>query len=573
MNNTMHTATRLSRRIAVLLLMAAAPLCAGAQTIEYFWNTDPGIGRGQKLATAAQADGYASVQIDAADLSHGANLLGMRAAVKGRWSQTHTYLVMIPASTGEADWHAEYFCDEDPGPGLATPIDAAVAGNGGIVDVELLAADLAPGVHTLGFRARSAGIWSQTVTATVYVPREGSTLIAQAEYFWGADPGLGAGTPIDLPGQTDGQTVTVDALTLDFPTEVADEYVLSFRARSEEGWGTTVTKIIPHLYVEEITLSTDTLILAPDSTAQLTATLTPEDAFVSVLEWSSSDDAVATVDADGKVTAVSQGKATITARSTDGSDVSASCEVTVVRLVSDITLSETSLTLTEGADATLTATVAPESADNKALVWASSNEAVAKVDADGKVTAVSQGKAMITVRSTDGSDVSATCEVTVVRLVSDILLSESEVNLIEGESLRITATVLPENATDTSLRWYSLDEVIATVDDGLIYAMAPGETTIVAEATDGSGVRAECHVVVEDADGIGSIAGGVSILVQQGCIVVSGLPAGESVKVYSINGTNIFHARSQGSDIVIRPNGKGVYVVVLGTQSYKVIVH
>ncbi|MCH5168984.1 MAG: Ig domain-containing protein, partial [Prevotellaceae bacterium] len=194
-------------------------------------------------------------------------------------------------------------------------------------------------------------------------------------------------------------------------------------------------------------------------------------------------------------------------------------------------------------------------------------------DADGKVTAVSQGKATITVRSTDGSDISATCEVTVVRLVSGILLSESEVNLIEGESLRITATVLPENATDTSLRWYSLDEVIATVDDGLIYAMAPGETTIVAEATDGSGVRAECHVVVEDADGIGSIAGGVSILVQQGCIVVSGLPAGESVKVYSINGTNIFHARSQGSDIVIRPDGKGVYVVVLGTQSYKVIVH
>lgn len=404
MNNTMHTAKRLSRCIAVLLLMAAAPLCAGAQTVEYFWNTDPGIGRGQKLAAAAQSDGYATVQIDAAALSRGANLLGMRAAVKGRWSQTlwnivlvepqatdgtaataeyfwnddpgigqattlslapsgtghviseisvdalpagvstlgvrvnkggiwsqtHTYLVVIPASTGEADWQVEYFCDEDPGPGLATPIDAAVTGNGGIVDVELLAADLAPGVHTLGFRARSAGIWSQTVTATVYVPREGSTLIAQAEYFWGADPGLGAGTPIDLPGQTDGQTVTVDALTLDFPTEVADEYVLSFRARSEEGWGTTVTKIIPHLYVEEIALSTEAMTLVPDSSARIDATIAPEDAFVPALQWTSSDEQVATVDADGVVTAIADGIADITARATDGSEAAAVCRLTVL---------------------------------------------------------------------------------------------------------------------------------------------------------------------------------------------------------------------------------------------------
>lgn len=150
--------------------------------------------------------------------------------------------------------------------------------------------------------------------------------------------------------------------------------------------------------------------------ATLTPTITPDNATDKSVTWESSAPGVATVDTNGKVTAVAEGTATIIVTTADGGKT-ATCEVTVTQPaktpVTSVTLDKTSLTLDVGGSDTLTATVKPDNATNKAVTWSTSNKNVATVDQNGNVKAVGAGKATITATTADGSGVSATCEVTV----------------------------------------------------------------------------------------------------------------------------------------------------------------
>ncbi len=166
--------------------------------------------------------------------------------------------------------------------------------------------------------------------------------------------------------------------------------------------------------VTGVTLSQTELSLTEGNTAQLTATVKPDDATNKNVTWSSDDTSVATVDATGKVTAVSAGTATITVTTVDQSKT-ATCEVTVTAApvpVSGVSLNKDSTSLTVGDTETLTATVKPEDATNKAVTWTSSNSTVATVDQNGVVTAVAPGTATITVTTQDGNHTD-TCTVTV----------------------------------------------------------------------------------------------------------------------------------------------------------------
>ena len=146
----------------------------------------------------------------------------------------------------------------------------------------------------------------------------------------------------------------------------------------------------------------------------LIATVHPENATDKSVTWSSSDSSVATVDNNGKVTAVSEGQATITVTTNDGGFTD-TCQVTVnqkIIHVTSVSLNKGSLTLDEGDSDTLAATVLPENATDKSVTWTSSDSSVASVDNNGKVTAVSEGQATITVTTNDGG-LTATCQVTV----------------------------------------------------------------------------------------------------------------------------------------------------------------
>ena len=242
--------------------------------------------------------------------------------------------------------------------------------------------------------------------------------------------------------------------------------------------------------VESVTLSQTTASLRVGQTVTLTATVQPEDATDKTVTWSSSNEAVATVDAEGKVTAMALGEAVITASC---GDASATCAVTVVATpVESVTLNQTTASLRVGQTVTLTATVQPEDATDKTVTWSSSNEAVATVDAEGKVTAMALGEAVIT--ATCG-DVSATCAVTVVPTPAEsVTLNQITASLRVGQTVTLTATVMPEDATDKTVTWTSSNEAIATVDaEGKVTAMALGEAAITATCGD---VSATCAVTV-----------------------------------------------------------------------------
>ena len=151
-----------------------------------------------------------------------------------------------------------------------------------------------------------------------------------------------------------------------------------------------------------------------DSTFTLTPTVLPEDATNKAVNWESSNTSVAIVDAIGKVTAKSNGSATITV-TTDDQSKTAACEVMVAQWVTGITLDKSSVLLIKGQTETVTLTpsISPSNANDKSVIWSSSNSSVATVSTAGVVTAVSKGTATIKATANDGSGKSASCTVTV----------------------------------------------------------------------------------------------------------------------------------------------------------------
>ena len=172
------------------------------------------------------------------------------------------------------------------------------------------------------------------------------------------------------------------------------------------------------------------------------------------------------------------------------------------RPVTGVTLNISELTLTVGdPDGKLTATVLPDNATDKNVTWSSSNTDVATVDTEGNVHAVAPGNATITVTTEDGSK-TATCAVTVenpIVPVTGVTLNIIELTLTVGDSDRkLTATVLPDNATNKNVTWSSSNTDVATVDtEGNVHAVAPGNATITVTTEDGS-KTATCEVTVNE---------------------------------------------------------------------------
>ena len=166
--------------------------------------------------------------------------------------------------------------------------------------------------------------------------------------------------------------------------------------------------------------------------------------------------------------------------------------------VTGVSLNKTSLSLVEGGSESLTATVSPDNATNKAVSWKSSDTGVATVDGSGKVTAVKAGSTTITVTTTDGGK-TATCSVTVTSKtvsVTGVKLDSGKLELKAGETAQLTATVEPSDASDKSLEWTSSDAKVATVDaSGKVTAVGVGSATITVKTKDG-GKTATCAVTV-----------------------------------------------------------------------------
>lgn len=153
----------------------------------------------------------------------------------------------------------------------------------------------------------------------------------------------------------------------------------------------------------------------------------------------------------------------------------------------------TSKDLTIGETVQLSATVSPSNATRKDITWSSSKSSVATVSSSGLVTAVSEGTTTITATA-DGKN--GTCSISVTKAyvaVAEVKFEKTELSLFEGDEATLTASVLPEDATDKTINWSSSDNSIATIESGKVKAIKEGSATITASA---GAVKAECKVTV-----------------------------------------------------------------------------
>lgn len=248
-----------------------------------------------------------------------------------------------------------------------------------------------------------------------------------------------------------------------------------------------VTVTVP---LESISINKTELSLIKGQSETLVTTIKPEDATESTISWTSSNTSVATVESSGKVTAVGGGSATITAKA-GGKE--ATCSVNVTVPVESVTLDQTSISIEEGESVTLSATVNPEDATDKTVTWSSSNESIASVDQNGKVTAIKEGNATIAAKA---GEKEAMCSVTVnkkVIPVTSITLDKESLTLFVGNEVTLTATVLPDDATDKTVTWTSSNTSAAIVENGVIKGVGAGRSTITATA---GNISATCEVLV-----------------------------------------------------------------------------
>ena len=260
------------------------------------------------------------------------------------------------------------------------------------------------------------------------------------------------------------------------------------------------------------------------------------------IEWTSSDESVATVDETGTVTAVAAGEADVTASVKDA-DIAASTHIKVVVTPTDVVAPESIDLVTNGENTkSLDAKLVPADATDVKLAYESSDESIATVDETGKVTAVANGECTITTyviaktEDTDASepsavvveaadseeaddsvatmpedlaaidsafgvvpeDLKAETKVTVTTNVESVTLDKTEGVLTVGNTVTVTATVTPDTATNASVTWTSSDEAIATVDsEGKIMAVAPGTATITAVSDSNPDASAAYAVTVQ----------------------------------------------------------------------------
>ena len=205
----------------------------------------------------------------------------------------------------------------------------------------------------------------------------------------------------------------------------------------------------------------------------------------------SSDPTVVMVDDFGNLAALKAGTAEVALSSQDGT-LTASKTIEVVVTPTDITTTDT-LTLTTGEAAALETAVAPEDATHVAIIYTSSDDAIATVSDAGEVTAVAAGEADITA-AVDGTELAAVCQVTVLPAIESVELSDTALTLQPEETAQLTYTVAPEEALADNVTYTSSDETVATVDaEGNVTAVADGTATI---TVDVNGVTAECDVTV-----------------------------------------------------------------------------
>lgn len=240
-------------------------------------------------------------------------------------------------------------------------------------------------------------------------------------------------------------------------------------------------------------------------TVNLSVQISPSNATNRTIRWSSANTAIATVDQNGRVTAVREGNVRIAARTLDGSNLLSDATVEVLDVipndvsVTGISISPENASLSEGEAIQISAQISPSNATNQNISWNSSNTNIATVDQNGNVRAVSAGTVTITATTEDGDFT----DTAIIEIVGDaipitrIRVNPQSVTLNEGELIRLSLQISPSNATNQNISWSSANTAIATVDqNGNVRARREGVVRIAARTQDGSNLLSDAVVQV-----------------------------------------------------------------------------
>lgn len=308
--------------------------------------------------------------------------------------------------------------------------------------------------------------------------------------------------------------------------------------------------------VQSITLDQSKLNLHINGKQYLNATINPTDADDQYIDWTSSDESVATVDENGRVVGVGEGTAVITATGDDGNktdDCVINVDSTVMPPVSVTSVSlNTNRLVADINDApSLQATVYPLDADDINVYWLSSNEDIVAVDDFGDIYPASPGTATVTATTEDGMK-KVSCQVVVVaNHVTSVTLNTKKSTAEVGRPVTLKATVNPSNADDKRLNWSSSNTSVATVDqNGKVTPKSAGTVNITATSEDG-GYTDSCNlriverVVISGVSNKGHYRNNVTITVSGGTAKLNGRPFASGTTV-SAQGNYTLVVRDHG---------------------------
>ena len=313
-----------------------------------------------------------------------------------------------------------------------------------------------------------------------------------------------------------------------------------------------------------------------DDVFTLTAQVMPEKAAQNVV-WTMDKTNILQNMGDGKFKALKTGEVTITATAQDGSEMKATCHVTVKNpMATQVVLNKTQHNAIVDDVFTLTAQVMPEKAAQN-VVWTMDKTNILQNMGDGKFKALKTGEVTITATAQDGSEMKATCHVTVKNpMATQVVLNETQHNAIIDDVFTLTAQVMPEKAAQNVVWTMDKTNILQNMGDGKFKALKAGEVTLTATAQDASEAKATCRVIVVPPTALDFKKDDASHSLQwEGAtLVLHGAKIGSTIRVYSMKGKKLH--QFEATDSVVRIDfglWHGVFLLETSDGFRRKVVH
>ena len=276
------------------------------------------------------------------------------------------------------------------------------------------------------------------------------------------------------------------------------EVTITATAQDGSGVKATCRVVVKNPMATQVVLNETQHSAIVDDVFTLTAKVMPEKAAQNVV-WTMDKNNILQNMGGGKFKALKAGEVTLTATAQDGSEVKATCHVTVKNpMATQVVLNETQHNSIVDDVFTLTAKVMPEKAAQN-VVWTMDKTNILQNMGNGKFKALKAGEVPITATAQDGSEMKATCHVTVKNpMATQVVLNKTQHNAIVDDVFTLTTHVMPEKAAQNVVWTMDKTNILQNMGDGKFKALKTGEVTITATAQDGSEMKATCHVTVKN---------------------------------------------------------------------------